>query len=205
MITVYIADIPVSFIAENIPIPRGEGVMYSILDTRDTFLLFFEPLEQKSGIKHLFIHHPDPEKAFRKFSDYFHLIEAAGGIVKEPGGGTLLIFRNGKWDLPKGKIEKGEEKKAAALREVEEECGLTDLVIDSDLPCTYHMYPLKGEYILKKTYWYTMKVKSKQKLIPQKEEGITQARWMDAEHIRQALTNTFPSVQDLLLGKSENS
>ncbi|MFI5151355.1 MAG: NUDIX hydrolase [Bacteroidia bacterium] len=198
MRTVYIADIPVTFVSETLPVPRGEGVMYSSFDSRETFQLFFEPLEKKSGIRHLYIHHPDPEVAFSKFCGYFRIIEAAGGVVDEPGGEVLLIFRNGKWDLPKGKVEKKEEVKAAAIREVEEECGLEGLKIIKKLPETYHMYVLKGEHILKITHWFSMQVTKKQPLTPQKEEGITEARWMNSKQVSDALKNTFPSVKDLL-------
>ena len=51
-------------------------------------------------------------------------VRAAGGIVTAPDGTMLLIQRNGRWDLAKGKVESGETLLQAALREVEEETGV---------------------------------------------------------------------------------
>jgi 8-oxo-dGTP pyrophosphatase MutT (NUDIX family) len=200
MIRVYIADTPVSFVSDQEPIPHQNGVMYTSFDSKETLSMFLEPLEKHYGIKHLVIHHSDPESAFHKFSKLFKIIEAAGGVVYAPDGNRLLIFRNGKWDLPKGKIEKGEETKAAALREVEEECGLGELKIGNELPSTYHTYIQGEERILKKTHWFEMRVKEASSLSPQLEEGITEAKWLNAAQVKKALENTYPSIHDILEG-----
>jgi 8-oxo-dGTP pyrophosphatase MutT (NUDIX family) len=126
------------------------------------------------------------------------VIEAAGGLVKNEFGELLFIYRNDKWDLPKGKIEKGETPKEASVREVEEECNI-EVAKRGDKICkTYHTYIYKDEVVLKKTHWYKMKAKGQNKLKPQKEEGITDVRWFKPNDIDAILTNTFPSILDVL-------
>ena len=100
--------------------------------------------------------------------------------------------------MPKGKIDKGEKPRQAAIRECEEECGITKLKITEKLPETYHIYPLKGRWVLKKTYWYKMISSHTKKLIPQKEEGITKVSWMGKKASAKIKSNTFPSVIDVL-------
>jgi 8-oxo-dGTP pyrophosphatase MutT (NUDIX family) len=129
------------------------------------------------------------------------LIEAAGGLVKNSDGNYLFIFRNDKWDLPKGKIEKDEAVKVAAVREVEEECGILVSKLGKKICKTYHVYISKGEVVLKKTHWYSMKYKGTDKLKPQTEEGITDVRWFRKGHIDAILQNTFPSILDVLVNK----
>jgi 8-oxo-dGTP pyrophosphatase MutT (NUDIX family) len=142
----------------------------------------------------------DDAKAFlKKVMKSTTLIEAAGGLVKNDKGNYLFIFRNGKWDLPKGKLEKGEKPKESAVREVEEECGIPIEKCGKKLVNTYHVYTIKGEVVLKKTYWYKMKYKGKAKLKPQIEEGITDVRWMGRKDIDLVAGNTFPSIMDVLL------
>jgi 8-oxo-dGTP pyrophosphatase MutT (NUDIX family) len=109
-----------------------------------------------------------------------------------------MIFRNGKWDLPKGKIEKGEESDTAAIREVFEECGVSGLSLKKQLNTTFHTYPYKDEKILKKTFWFLMNTSDSNKLIPQLEEGITEARWLTRGQVKEAMRNTYLSIADLL-------
>jgi 8-oxo-dGTP pyrophosphatase MutT (NUDIX family) len=126
------------------------------------------------------------------------LIEAAGGLVLNENGKYLFIFRNGKWDLPKGKIEKDEKIKDAAVREVEEECGITVGKLNEKICKTYHVYVNRGEVVLKKTHWFNMGYYGQEKLKPQKEEGITDVRWFKKSQIDTILKNTFPSIADVL-------
>ncbi len=126
------------------------------------------------------------------------LIEAAGGLVKNENKDFLFIYRNDKWDLPKGKIDKGETVKAAAVREVEEECGIVVSKLGEKICKTYHVYFWRGEIVLKKTHWYKMKAKGLQKLKAQKEEGITDVRWFRPNDIDAIASNTFPSIMDVL-------
>jgi 8-oxo-dGTP pyrophosphatase MutT (NUDIX family) len=125
-------------------------------------------------------------------------IEAAGGLVKNENKDLLFIYRNDKWDLPKGKIEKGETVKEAAVREVEEECSITVSKLGDKICKTYHVYISKEEVVLKKTHWFKMKSRGQNKLKPQKEEGITDVRWFKANDIEAIVANTFPSIMDVL-------
>lgn len=136
---------------------------------------------------------------WKVFCSSYTLIEAAGGIVYNNEGKLLMIFRNGKWDLPKGKIEKGEDIRACAIREVEEECGISGLEIISSLEQTYHTYMQDGKEILKRTYWFKMCCDFKGKLTPQKEEGIMEAVWFDKDDVEKKIQNTFENIKQLLI------
>jgi len=127
------------------------------------------------------------------------LIEAAGGIVKNENDEYLFIYRNDRWDLPKGKIEKGEKVKQAAVREVEEECGILVSKLGKKLCKTYHVYISREEVVLKKTHWFKMRSVGQDKLKPQKEEGITDVRWFKKGKIATIVENTFPSIMDVLV------
>lgn len=135
---------------------------------------------------------------FEELKSQFKYIEAAGGLI-EQNRKYLFIYRLNKWDLPKGKIDKGENPKQAAIRECEEECAITGLEIINELPSTYHIYPYKGTYALKTTYWFLMKSDFSGKLIPQTEENIEKVEWLDETTIKnEVIKNTYPSVLDLI-------
>ena len=141
----------------------------------------------------------NPKTFLKTIAKSVTLIEAAGGLVINENGEYLFIYRNNKWDLPKGKIEKEEKIKAAAVREVEEECGIKVNKLDDKICKTYHVYMTRGEVVLKKTHWFNMRCKGQEKLKPQKEEGITDARWFEKDHIEPIIANTFPSIIDVLV------
>ncbi len=141
----------------------------------------------------------DCDVAFNEFQTYFKIIKAAGGIVSNIKGEKLFIYRLDKWDLPKGKIEKGESIEIAAIREIEEECGITGLSINKQLNDTYHIYQLKDKLILKQTYWFDMKTNYEGELVPQLEENITKAEWLETNQINgRVLKNTYASITELL-------
>jgi len=135
---------------------------------------------------------------FRNIKNSLEVIKAAGGLVKNEQGRYLFIFRNGKWDLPKGKIEADEKTRIAAVREVQEECGISILKIGKKICNTYHIYELNEKTILKKTSWYKMKAESQSDLIPQLEEGITDVRWLDPGDLMMVKQNTYPLIRDLI-------
>ncbi|MCH5244269.1 MAG: NUDIX domain-containing protein [Lentimicrobiaceae bacterium] len=144
----------------------------------------------------------NPKEDFARFLQKFRVVEAAGGIVQAPfPDGTekyLYIFRNGMWDLPKGKKEAGEDDATNALREVEEETGLKNLQIVRYLDHTYHFMPTKeGELPVKQTAWFLMRVDSPQQTIPQTEEGIEKAEWLSLSDVKQRLALMFASVATL--------
>jgi 8-oxo-dGTP pyrophosphatase MutT (NUDIX family) len=140
----------------------------------------------------------DTEFAFKDFYTHFVPIEAAGGVVFNDKNEVLLIKRMGKWDLPKGKIDGNESDEEAGIREVEEECGIKGLSIVNKLPSTYHCYKQHNHRFLKITYWFTMKTSDNRTLVPQKEEHITEAKWMDWKTLDIDKLDTYVSIHDLL-------
>ena len=125
-------------------------------------------------------------------------IIAAGGLVQNRKGEFLFIFRRGKWDLPKGKVNEGEEIEDAAIREVQEECGIGEIEIVRPLINTIHTYELKGKKILKETHWFLMKTSWDGELIPQTEEDITEVIWADKSRIGYLLGNTFDNIREVV-------
>jgi 8-oxo-dGTP pyrophosphatase MutT (NUDIX family) len=154
-------------------------------------------LEQYPGYN-FFVLCSDAKAFFKKVIKSVPVIEAAGGLVKNERKEYLFIYRNDKWDLPKGKIEKGEKVKEAAIREVEEECGIVVKKLGKKICKTYHAYIYKGVVVLKKSYWFKMKAVGQDKLKPQKEEGITDVRWFTRERTDVITRNTFPSILQVM-------
>lgn len=140
-----------------------------------------------------------PKRAWDEFVSRYTLQEAAGGLVKNEMGEYLIIYRKGRWDLPKGKIDYDENPADAALREVKEECGVENLELGSLILTSFHTYTEKNKDILKKTHWYMMKSSGEDKLIPQLEEGIEKVEWMSELRIKsEVYSNTFGSIKNLL-------
>jgi 8-oxo-dGTP pyrophosphatase MutT (NUDIX family) len=137
----------------------------------------------------------DLKKAFFK---HFTPIVAAGGVVQNDKNQLLFIYRLAKWDLPKGKVETGEQIENAALREIEEETGVTHLTLNNKIGETYHTYNAYGKHFLKTTHWYFVTCPAKQKIVPQTEEDISAIEWVDPEALETQLINTYPSIKDIL-------
>ena len=129
-------------------------------------------------------------------------MEAAGGIVLNKEQKLLMIYRNDRWDLPKGKIETGEKRDDAAIREVNEETGIGMLTIEHPSCTTYHIYPFKNKKILKCTYWFRMHSDDENTPTPQVDEGITLAVWMDKKEVNRAFKLSYLSVMTLLQAES---
>ena len=146
---------------------------------------------------YLFVH-PDIKQIFENLIKNIKIIKAAGGLVKNSEGEYLFIFRLGKWDLPKGKVEDGEKMKEAALREVEEECGIKIDYLGKKIATTYHTYNMRGKFVLKQTKWYEMGVNKIPELIPQTEEDITDAKWLRKKDLDKVIENTYPLINDIL-------
>ena len=132
------------------------------------------------------------------FTSIFTVIEAAGGVVLNSKKEFLLIYRKGKWDLPKGKIEKNEPVELAAIREVEEECGISELSIVAPIPSTYHIYLQNNKTILKPTHWFEMYSDFKGTLVPQLQEDITKVEWVKKENIHELLPNAYESIREVM-------
>lgn len=200
MYKIYINEKPLIICSEQ-EFPNIQNNSYSISYESDR-LSFNDLLKKFSTNNGLILVSNDVENTFLHFSKNLNLIEAAGGLIfNSERTKILFIYRRGKWDLPKGKIDEGESIKKAAWREVAEECGLKTHRIEDHLCDTYHVYEHKGKLILKKTYWYIMSAEE-EVLIPQAEEDITKAEWMGVQGaIEYVRGETYPMILDLLSGE----
>jgi mutator protein MutT len=148
----------------------------------------------------------DIERSKKLLWKHFTVIQAAGGLIENEKNEVLMIYRRGKWDLPKGKVDKGETLEACAVREVQEETGLKNVQLKKFITTTFHTYNEFGRHILKESHWYSMKAASSQPLQPQTEEDIQQTEWVKPAALGEKLSNTFPSVKDVIesvYGKKE--
>jgi 8-oxo-dGTP pyrophosphatase MutT (NUDIX family) len=174
------------------------GLFYKFRDKEDLEELI-DLYSKLTRINSLFIFHYDIEELREVFRSCFINIDAAGGLVKNEKGEYLFIFRRGKWDLPKGKLDAGESFQQAAVREVIEETGLEGIALEKPLISTYHTYPLKGSTVLKKTYWFEMSYTGNGKAAPQTTEDIEEVRWFGQKELFIPFQNTFPLVKDIFV------
>ena len=168
-----------------------------------TVISLMKALKSKK-VSGIYLYHPIRKKLDKHFLKLFPMVEAAGGMVEHKDGRFLFIYRNDKWDLPKGKIEKKEIVLNAAMREVSEETAVADLIVIKSLPTTYHIYNANGKYKLKLTHWFLMKTKYDLPLIPQIEENIQKAEWKTKEEIPDLLENAYENIKivvDAVVGK----
>jgi ADP-ribose pyrophosphatase YjhB (NUDIX family) len=138
------------------------------------------------------------DRLINKFLKKLPNVIAGGGKVVNDNGDILFIYRNDKWDLPKGKAERKESIQETALREVEEETGVSGLSITKPLETTYHIFKRNGKYKIKITYWFEMKTSYKGVLTPQENEGITKVEWLDKEKRQLALENSYANIRSLI-------
>ena len=175
-------------------------------NTKNTPLFFIKYANANSITKALkdktvtevYLYHSNPDKFEKHFFRTFPFVEAAGGLVQHQDGRFLFIYRNNKWDLPKGKIEKNETLIKAAKREVSEETGVTDLEVKRPLPITYHIYNDNGKFKVKKTYWFFMMSKFNGSLLPQFEENIKMAVWKGINEIPKLMENAYENIKIIL-------
>ena len=142
--------------------------------------------------------HKNKNKILKKFLKKLPNVIAGGGKVYNDNGDILFIFRNGKWDLPKGKAEGKETIDQTAIREVEEETGVKGLKISKPLEMTYHIFKRNGRYRIKITYWFEMKTSYTGKLTAQEKEGITKVAWLNREQTQEALKNSYANIKGLI-------
>jgi 8-oxo-dGTP pyrophosphatase MutT (NUDIX family) len=179
-------------------------------DSRNQAIVLSEKVSDESLKKAIAIFLSSPEgpdlliesdkfnHTLERISTEFYFIEAAGGLIQKDDT-FLFIKRLGKWDLPKGKLDKGETKDKAAIRECEEECAVRELSIQKELPNSYHIYEYKKGFALKLTYWYYMTTTYSQELKPQTEENIEEVKWFGLNEIKnQVLENTYITIKELL-------
>ena len=190
MYTIFIEDIPI-YLTENLDFSSKNNFYYKDEITIENLL---ERAKSKT-VSEIYLYHSDLKELWKEFKWFFKIEKAAGGLVKNEKNEILFIYRFDKWDLPKGKIEKGEKKKEAAIREVEEECGISGLEIIEKLQKTYHVFQRKGRETLKITYWYTMQTDFDGELVPQLEEGITDVVFKNEIEVKEALENTYENIR----------
>ena len=155
---------------------------------------------KKKKLTEAYIYHPNHEEILKKFTKEIPMVVAAGGVVTNEKGKVLFIYRNDKWDLPKGKLDKGESLEHCAMREVMEETGVQDLRIENFLRTTYHIFNNTGVRTLKQVHWYAMKTEYSGKLKPEKKEGIVKVKWKGPDKIRLALQNSYANIKILFEG-----
>lgn len=174
-----------------------EGMIYAWTADQSLEGLIHQ-FDQEEHREAIFIVADDLQALFEEFASHFKYIEAAGGKVYNQENELLAIYRLEKWDLPKGKVERGEEIEEAAIREVEEECGISGLEIVKELNSTYHTYWMKEKFYLKRTYWFQVDYKGNEKLVPQTEEDIEKVCWMKEDNLADFKANTYASILEVM-------
>ncbi|MDI1256059.1 MAG: NUDIX domain-containing protein [Flavobacterium sp.] len=149
----------------------------------------------QNKIAKAYLYHPDEKEILKTLKSKMPVQKGGGGLVYNKNNEVLFIFRQGKWDLPKGGIEKGEEIDQTALREVEEETGVNNLVITEKLQKTYHIFKRNGRYKLKITHWFEMRTDFEGTPIGQLEEGIEKVAWLNPTEIKTALENSYENIK----------
>ena len=194
MYKVFINEVPVFFTEKNNELTGFTSVKYQELD----FINMYQEIQKNLDAK-INVICDNLENDWCNFLLNFEVRKAAGGVVKNSSDAILWIYRFDTWDLPKGHIENGESKEVAAVREVEEECQVSGLIIDKELETTYHVFKHKGVLVMKVTYWFAMRTNiENQTLVPQLEEGITQVVFKTVEESKKCLENTYGNIKLLL-------
>ena len=203
MYKIYVNDKPLLLLSsEDIDshLYKTKNCLIARYPGKTKFLLnYIDLMEKKNDYEYVAIHHSDAKQLFKDFKSLHVIIKACGGLVYNDKGKNLFIYRNGTWDLPKGKMDPGETKKECAVREVKEECGLKNLELKEKLVSTFHTYKKKsGVRVLKPVTWYLMHSNDKD-LKPQKSEGIKKVKWMSAAEFLKGPDRTFSTIYDVLL------
>ena len=176
---------------------KHKGLFYkynNFIELHELVRLF----DNLTEIKNLYVLHENILTVFDEFKACFTVLEAGGGVVLNDQGEFLMILRKGTWDLPKGKLEKGEDFQSAAIREVVEEAGLSGLRVIEPLVSTYHTYHLNEKHILKKTKWFKMQYSGSAEPLLEGKEGITDFRWVKPGKTGFIRENSYASILDVL-------
>lgn len=185
-----VAQIPSDKLLDNYEILKGASA-----ENFDKALKMLD----KQSFKGVMLVEPDREKLEKELLWAFYPLHSAGGVVLNENNDLLMIFRRGRWDLPKGKLDEGEDIEQCAVREVIEETGLKTISLKDKICNTLHIYPMSGQMILKYTTWYMMQGTSTEVLLPQAEENIEKAIWVKHSQISQLLENSFETIADVLI------
>ncbi|MBP6557730.1 MAG: NUDIX domain-containing protein [Flavobacterium sp.] len=190
MYKVFVNDKPLFLTNE---IAKETDFQLFLLESVDIEQVIIKMFQNK--IQKAYLYYPDEKAILKKVKEKIPVCKAGGGLVYNKAGDVLFIFRNGKWDLPKGGIEKNEEIEDTATREVEEETGVNNLVISHKLQKTYHVFKRNGKYKLKITHWFEMRTNFEGTPKPQENEGIEKVAWLNPEQIKEALKNSYENIK----------
>jgi 8-oxo-dGTP pyrophosphatase MutT (NUDIX family) len=190
MYKVFVNDKPLFLTNEIVKETDFQFFLLESADIKQVIVKIFQNKIQKA-----YLYHPDEKEIMKTLKTKIPVQKAGGGLVYNAKKEVLFIFRNGKWDLPKGGIEKGEAIEDTAMREVEEETGVGNLVVTEKLQKTYHIFKRNGRFKLKITHWFEMQ--STFGGIPegQAEEGIEKVAWLNPEEIKEALKNSYENIK----------
>ena len=190
MYKVFVNDKPLFLTNE---ISKETDFQLFLLESIDIEQLIIKMFQNK--IQKASLYYPDEKAILKKLKEKIPVCKAGGGLVFNKKGEVLFILRNGKWDLPKGGIERDEEIADTAMREVEEETGVDELEITRKLQKTYHIFKRNGKYKLKITHWFEMQTNFEGTPFPQANEGIEKAVWLNPEQIKEALKNSYENIK----------
>jgi 8-oxo-dGTP pyrophosphatase MutT (NUDIX family) len=194
MYKVFVNDKPL-FLTNHIS--KETDFQLFLLESIDIEQLIVKIFQNK--IQKAYLYHPDESLIMKTLKSKISVCKAGGGLVYNKKGEVLFIFRNGKWDLPKGGIEKGEEIEETAKREVEEETAVNRLSISRKLQKTYHVFRRNGKYKLKITHWFEMQSDFDGVPAGQVDEGIEKVAWLNPEQIKEALKNSYENIKLLFI------
>ena len=177
-------------------LPKSKNSLVFPLVTT-SFQTILQVLKETKARK-IYLMGDDPATLLKTFKSKFPVVQAGGGLVRNQSGKMLFIFRKGKWDLPKGKIDKGETLEKGAKREVKEETGVKKLELNGLAGVTYHIFKRNDKYQLKETHWFHMTTTYTGKLKPELQEDITGAKWKGPKKTEKALENSYGNIRHLL-------
>ena len=197
MYKVFVNDKPLFLTDEIVKETDFQLFLLESADIKQIIVKIFQNKIQKA-----YLYHPDEKEIMKTLKTKIPIQKAGGGLVYNNKNQVLFILRNGKWDLPKGGIEKGEAIEDTALREVEEETGVNGLIISQKLQKTYHIFKRNGQFKLKVTHWFEMKTDFDGIPQGQVEEGIEKVVWLHQEEIPQALKNSYENIKLLFADKA---
>ena len=193
MYYIFVGDKPIILTTTTINDKHVESFKLKNVDIKDVF----KALNRKK-IKEVRLIHKNEKRLLKRFLKLLPNVVAGGGKVYNNEGKVLFIYRNDKWDLPKGKAEKKETIEETAIREVEEETGVKGLKIVKPLPTTYHIFKRNNIYRIKITYWFKMETDYDGALFAQEDEGITKVKWLNEKKIKKALENSYANIKLLV-------
>ena len=195
MYKVFVNDKPLFLTNEISKETNFQLFLLESVDIKQLIIKIFQNKVQKA-----YLYHPDEKEIMKTLKSKIPVSKAGGGLVYNKKGEVLFIFRGGKWDLPKGGTEKGEDIEETAMREVEEETGVNKLKITKKLQKTYHVFKRNGTYRLKITHWFEMHSDFEGIPLGQIEEGIEKAVWLHPREMPKVLENSYENIK-LLFGQ----